>query len=191
IFCCTVIQVNAILENVFCTLPSSDELIIQNIPTTFELNVPYTIILSSNNTSLLSYVTLDIEYIDTILNINNDSFCFPTNESSSSYIYKTKFILKFEKNSTKTNCIQLKLHSYTNSTEVVIASLCTNSSTDKIFDNDDKYDVQSYMRTINTTEIALLDNFKYATIIFLFIVNITIYLFSWLIFVPHVREIWY
>ncbi|CAF4740089.1 unnamed protein product, partial [Rotaria sp. Silwood2] len=83
------------------------------------------------------------------------------------------------------------LHSYTNSTEVVIASLCTNSSTDKIFDNDDKYDVQSYMRTINTTEIALLDNFKYATIIFLFIVNITIYLFSWLIFVPHVREIWY
>jgi hypothetical protein len=56
--------------------------------------------------------------------------------------------------------------------------LCTNSSTglyysrnksnyevgilylDKIIDNDDKYDVQSYMRTINTTEIALLDNFK-------------------------------
>jgi hypothetical protein len=31
---------------------------------------------------------------------------------------------------------------------------------DKIIDNDDKYDVQSYMRTINTTEIALFDNFK-------------------------------
>ncbi|CAF4678933.1 unnamed protein product [Rotaria sp. Silwood1] len=166
-------SVNSVLENVFCTLPSSIELIIQNIPTTFELNVPYTIILSSNNTSLLSYVTLDIEYIDTIFNINNDSFCLPTNESSSSYIYKTKFILKFEKNSTTTNCIQLKLHNYMNSTEMIIINMCTNHSTDKIFDNDDKYDVQSYMRTINTTEIALLDNF------------------NWLIFGPHVREIWY
>ncbi|CAF3387291.1 unnamed protein product [Rotaria sp. Silwood1] len=166
-------SVNSVLENVFCTLPSSIELIIQNIPTTFELNVPYTIILSSNNTSLLSYVTLDIEYIDTIFNINNDSFCLPTNESSSSYIYKTKFILKFEKNSTTTNCIQLKLHNYMNSTEMIITNMCTNNSTDKIFDNDDKYDVQSYMRTINTTEIALLDNF------------------NWLIFGPHVREIWY
>jgi len=33
-------------------------------------------------------------------------------------------------------------------------------------DNDDKYDVQSYMRTINTTDIALLDNFKYLVSIY-------------------------
>ncbi|CAF1574185.1 unnamed protein product [Rotaria magnacalcarata] len=169
----TVLQVNTILDNVFCKLPSSDGLIIENIPTTFELNVPYTIILSSNDTFLLSHVTLDIEYIDTISNITNDSFCLPTNESSSSYISKTKYILKFEKNSTKTKCIQLKLRSYIYSMEIKIAYLCTNNSADKIFDNDDKYDIQSYMRTINTTEIALLDNF------------------NWLIFGPHVQEIWH
>jgi len=31
---------------------------------------------------------------------------------------------------------------------------------DEITDNDDKYDVQSYMRTINSTEVALQENFK-------------------------------
>lgn len=42
LLCCTFLPVNAILENVLCQLPTSDELIIQNLPTTFELNVPYT-----------------------------------------------------------------------------------------------------------------------------------------------------
>ena len=36
---------------------------------------------------------------------------------------------------------------------------------DKIIDNDDKYDTQSYMRTINTTDVALFDNFKYSNLI--------------------------
>ncbi|CAF4435518.1 unnamed protein product, partial [Adineta steineri] len=56
---------------------------------------------------------------------------------------------------------------------IKIADLCTNNTTDKIIDNDDKYDVQSYMRTINTTELALLDNF------------------NWLIFGPVVQQTWY
>jgi hypothetical protein len=42
LFCCIIVQVNTIVENVFCSLPSSDELMIQNVPITFELNVPYT-----------------------------------------------------------------------------------------------------------------------------------------------------
>ena len=42
LLCASVIQVNTILENVFCSLPSSDELMIKNIPTKFELNIPYT-----------------------------------------------------------------------------------------------------------------------------------------------------
>jgi len=122
LLCSIIIQINTILENVFCSLSSSDELMIQNIPTTFELNVPYTgkwrfssiinkyeffllVILSSNNTILLSYITLDIE---TSFNTSNDSYCLSTNESFSSFIYKTEFILKFEKNSIKTKCIQLK-----------------------------------------------------------------------------------
>jgi hypothetical protein len=122
LLCSTIIQVNTSLENSFCSLSSSDELMIQNIPTIFELNVPYTgkwrfssiiiksdffllVILSSNNTLLLSYITLDIE---TSFNTSNDSYCLSTNESFSSFIHKTEFILKFEKNSIKTKCIQLK-----------------------------------------------------------------------------------
>jgi len=42
LLCSTIIQVNTILENIFCSLSSSDELMIQNIPTIFEFNVPYT-----------------------------------------------------------------------------------------------------------------------------------------------------
>jgi hypothetical protein len=42
LLCCIIVQVNTILENVFCSLSSDDELMIQNIPIIFELNVPYT-----------------------------------------------------------------------------------------------------------------------------------------------------
>ncbi|CAF0744576.1 unnamed protein product [Adineta steineri] len=170
LFSCIIIPINTILENAFCSLSSSNELIIQNIPTIYELNVPYTVILSSNNTLSLSYITLDI---DTVFNTSNDSLCISTNESTSAFIHKIEFVLKFDKNSTKTKCIQLNLHNYLTSMVIKIADLCTNNTTDKLFDNDDKYDVQSYMRTINTTELALLDNF------------------NWLIFGPVVQQIWY
>lgn len=71
-----------------------------------------------------------------------------------------------------------RLRGLTSPREVKVTDLCTNSTAglsqssylsmnsgrayrlDKIVDNDDKYDVQSYMRSINTTGIALLDNFK-------------------------------
>ena len=39
---CTILQVNTILENIFCALPSSDGVMIANVPKTFELNIPYT-----------------------------------------------------------------------------------------------------------------------------------------------------
>lgn len=42
LLCCIIVQVNTIFENVICSLPSSDEIMIENIPKTFELNVPYT-----------------------------------------------------------------------------------------------------------------------------------------------------
>ncbi len=42
VLCCIIVQVNTILENSFCSLPSSDEVMIENIPRTFEFNVPYT-----------------------------------------------------------------------------------------------------------------------------------------------------
>lgn len=67
----------------------------------------FSVFISSNNTFLLSNTTLDIQSIDTNLNLSNESFCLSTNQSSAPYIHKTKFILKFEKNSTKTQCIQL------------------------------------------------------------------------------------
>jgi hypothetical protein len=42
ILCCTIVQVNTSLENIFCSLSSSNEIMIENVPKTFELNVPYT-----------------------------------------------------------------------------------------------------------------------------------------------------
>jgi hypothetical protein len=42
LLCCTIVQANTILEDVSCSLSSSNGLTIQNIPTAFELNVPYT-----------------------------------------------------------------------------------------------------------------------------------------------------
>jgi hypothetical protein len=42
LLCYTIVQVNTISENIFCSFSSSDEVMIQNIPTIFELNVPYT-----------------------------------------------------------------------------------------------------------------------------------------------------
>jgi hypothetical protein len=65
------------------------------------------VILSSNNTLLLTSVTLDIDTIESVTNKSNSSFCSPKNKSISTYIHKTEFVIKFEKNSTKTKCIQL------------------------------------------------------------------------------------
>jgi hypothetical protein len=123
--CCTIVQVNTSLENIFCSLPSSNEVMIENVPKIFELNVPYRgkwmfflcaqsimrfalVILSSNNTLLLSYVTLDIDIVEPITNKSNSSICSPKNKSSSTFMHKTEFVIKFDKNSTKTKCIQLR-----------------------------------------------------------------------------------
>lgn len=103
--CCTIVQTKIISGDILCSLSSSDGLMIRNLPIKFELNVPYTIILLSNNTRLLSYATLDIEPID---NMSNNSICLSKNKTSLFYQYKTEFVLKFEKNSTKTKCIQLR-----------------------------------------------------------------------------------
>ncbi|CAF0939143.1 unnamed protein product [Adineta ricciae] len=171
LLCCAFVQANTVFENISCSLSSpSRTLFIQNLPTGFEFNAPYTVVLLSNDTVALSYSTFEI---GAIFNRSNDSICHPTNTSVPSGFHRVEFILKLEKNSTKIPCIQLNLLDYFTSTKIKIAHLCTNSSTDKIIDNDDKYDIQSYMRTINTTDVALLDNF------------------NWLIFGRRVQQSWY
>ena len=42
LLCSAFVQINASLENIFCSLPSSNEVMIENVPKIFELNVPYT-----------------------------------------------------------------------------------------------------------------------------------------------------
>ena len=68
----------------------------------------YLVTLSSNDNYLLSYSTLHIEYIDRIIDTENNSMCFPTNETSLSYIHTTQFIVTLKGNSTKSTCFQLK-----------------------------------------------------------------------------------
>lgn len=119
------VQVNTRSEKIFCSLPSSNEVMIENVPTIFEFNVPYTgkgqvficeclmvilvlVIVSSNNTMLLSYITLEIDYTDTIGNKSNSSLCSSKNQTTISFRHKTEFVIKFEKNSTRSKCVQLK-----------------------------------------------------------------------------------
>ena len=121
----TFVQVNTSSEKIFCSLPSSDDVMIENVPMIFEFNFPYTgkewffisessmvmlvlVIVSSNNTLLLSYITLDIDHIDEIVNKSNSSFCSSKNKTTTSFRHKTEFVIKFEKNSTTSKCVQLK-----------------------------------------------------------------------------------
>lgn len=62
----------------------------------------------SNNTFLLHSITLDIDHSETMGNKSNSSICSLKNKTMTSFRHKTEFVVKFEKNSTKIKCVQLK-----------------------------------------------------------------------------------
>jgi hypothetical protein len=123
LICSGILPVQPTLSHVLCSLPSSDQLIVGDVPSTFEFNSPYTgertfeirsicttvsfleVTVASNSSLLLPYIMLDI---DLSTNASNTSICRPTNRSESVFRHKTEFILTFAQNITQHKCVQLR-----------------------------------------------------------------------------------
>ena len=123
LICSAILPVQSTLNQVLCSLPSSDQLLVGDVPSAFEFNSPYTgerpfrtrricttislleVTVSSNSNLLLSYIMLDVDFSTSTSNI---SVCRPTNQSESTFRHKTEFILTFEQSITQYKCVQLR-----------------------------------------------------------------------------------
>ena len=113
------------LNKFVCSSSPSDALTIENVPSHFEFNGTYIgkgardrsmntgqgcscgvlVSVSSNDSRLLAYVTLEV---GSSSNATNGSVCKSANATSvAHHLHRLEFILKFEKNSTPAACVQL------------------------------------------------------------------------------------